>query len=156
MSTQAGNAVLGFLAIVAGVVAIAFALFCGAGELPLRVWLAGAGALGLVTGFTTGLSENPGSGMEFVKFLGAGILVPLVGGVSALLARSQRVTENSTYADAQVVEKVTETVTSSDAMLHPLTVLGSFFVMFALVAILAIIGGLLLRKAGIVPPIKPG
>ena len=139
----------GILAIGGGVAAIAFVLYSGPGELPLRVWLAGAGALGLVSGFTTGLSTKVEAGAEFVKFLGAGILIPLVGGVAALLARPTQVTETSTSSGTQVIQKVTTTVTSSEGLLHPLTVLGSFFVVFSLLAILGIIGGVLLRKAGL-------
>jgi len=56
-----------------------------ADQTPERLWMAGAVALGLVSGFTTGLSKQPGSGTEFVKFLGAGILVPILGGLAALL-----------------------------------------------------------------------
>ena len=37
----------------------------------------------------------------------------------------------------------------SDGSLHPLAVLGSFFVVFGLFAILGIIGGVLLRDGGL-------
>ena len=134
-------------------VGVIVAIWCTALDVPLRAWLAGAAALGLLTGFTTGLSSHAGSGIEFVKFLGAGILVPLVGGASALIARPQQVTEKSTYSGTQLVEKVTTTVTSSDAAIHPLTILGSFFLVFAAIAILGILGGVLARSAGL-PEIK--
>ena len=137
---------------VIGVVAVGcFFVF---NEPPLRLWLAGAAALGLLTGFTTGLSSHAGSGVEFVKFLGAGVLVPLVGGVSALIARPQQVTEKSVYTGTQLSEKITTTVTLSDAAIHPLAVLGSFFLAFALVAIVGIIGGVLAREGKLLPEIK--
>ena len=113
----------------------------------IRLWMAGAGALGLVSGFTTGLSTDAAGKTEFMKFLVAGVSVPLLGGVAALMGKTQEVTENSTYSSTQLVEKTTKTVTSlSDGSLHPLAVVGSFFLMFGVVAILGIVSGMLLRK----------
>jgi hypothetical protein len=116
---------------------------------PGRLWMAGAAALGLLSGFSTGVSTEAGSGKEFVKFLGTGILVPILGGVGILLERTQEVTENSTYSGTQLVERTTTTVTSAtEGSLPALAVLGSFFVAFALLALLGIVGGVLLRKSG--------
>jgi ribose/xylose/arabinose/galactoside ABC-type transport system permease subunit len=119
---------------------------------PVWLWMAGAGALGMVSGLTTGLSTEKGSGQAFVTFLGTGLLVPILGGVAAFLGQTEKVTEESTYANDQLVKKITETVTSfSDGpLLHPLAVLGSFFLAFGVLAILGIIGGALLRKSRLI------
>ena len=116
---------------------------------PERLWLAGAAALGLLTGFATGLSGESGSGKQFVAFVGTGILVPILGGVGAVLVRSERVTEKSTYAGNQLVEKTTETI-PAEGSLDPMAVVGSFFVLFALFGALGLIGGALLKKAGVI------
>jgi hypothetical protein len=116
---------------------------------PGPMWIAGAAALGLVSGLITGLSKQPGSGQAFVTFVGAGILVPILGGVATLLVNTQVVTEKSKYSDTLLIEKSTETVTPhSDGFLHPLAVLGSFFIAFALLAVLGVVGGVLLRDSG--------
>ena len=118
-------------------------------EPPGPLWIAGAAALGLLSGFATGLSKDPGSGKGFVTFVGTGILVPILGGVGALLERTQQMTERSAYSGTQLVVKTTKTVTlPSDGLPHPLAVLGSFFVAFALLAVLGLIAGVLLRKGG--------
>ena len=117
---------------------------------PVRLWLAGAGALGLVSGFITGLSKADGSGPAFMTFLGTGLVVPLLGGVAALLGQTEEVTETSTYLNSQLAEKTTKTVTSvSDGSLHPISVLGSFFLVFSVLAIVGVVGGALLKKGGL-------
>ena len=114
-----------------------------------RLWVAGAAALGLVTGFTTGISEQAGSGQEFVKFIGAGILVLLLGGVATLLVNKEVVTEKFDYSGTQLMLKTTTTETPiSDGFLHPIAVLGSFFTVFAVLAVVGIFAGMLLRKSG--------
>jgi len=114
-----------------------------------RLWVAGAAALGLITGFTTGISEQAGSGEEFVKFIGAGILVPLLGGVASLLVHKQVVTEKSEYTGTQLTLKTTTTETPTpDDMLHPIAVLGSFFAAFGVLAVIGLIAGMLLRLGG--------
>lgn len=119
---------------------------------PVWLWMAGAGALGMVSGLIAGLSKEKGSGKAFITFLGTGLLVPLIGGVAAFLGQTERVTEESTYSNGQLVKKITETATSfSDgSLLHPLAVLGSFFLAFGVLAILGVIGGALLRKSGLI------
>ena len=111
-------------------------------------WAAGAGALGLVSGFITGLSTAEGSGKAFITFLGTGLLVPILGGVGAFLGQTESVTETSTYLNDHLIKKTTDTVTSfSDGdLLHPLAVLGLFFLAFTALAIVGIVGGVLLRK----------
>jgi hypothetical protein len=126
----------GIVLLLLGVAVIVSVPWWGPDDISLRVWMSGAGALGLLSGFTTGFSSRAGSGSEFLKFLGAGILVPLIGGSAALIARAQDV-------DAQL-----ESAPSAD----PLIVLGSFFLVFGLVAILGILSGVLLRRGGL-PPI---
>jgi len=141
---------IGTLVMVAGVVII---LCLAGGKVSVAgdrgpMWIAGAAALGLVSGLTTGLSTHAGSGQAFVTFVGAGILVPILGGVAALLSNTQVVTEKST-SSGPLTEKTTETSTlRSDGFLDPLAVVGSFFVVFALLAILGLFGGVLLREAG--------
>lgn len=139
------------LAVATVVILTGWVMPVGGAGVPMRLWIAGAGALGLVSGLTSGLSKQPGSGTEFVKFIGAGILVPILGGVAALLAKTQEVAEKSTYSGTQLVEKTTRTVTFlSDGSMHPLAVPGAFFVAFALLAVLGIIAGALLRKSGFI------
>ena len=114
-----------------------------------RLWAAGAAALGLTTGFTTGISDQEGSGQNFTTFIGAGIVVPLLGGVATLLVNKQVVTEKSVYTGTQLTLKTTTTETPvSDGFLHPIAVLGSFFVVFALLAVVGIFAGMLLRQSG--------
>ena len=117
---------------------------------PSRLWVAGAAALGLVTGFTTGNSQKEGSGQEFVKFVGTGILVPLVGGVATLLVNKQVVTEKSDYSGTLLTLKTTTTETpTSDGFLHPIAVLGSFFAVFAVTAVVGLFAGMVLRLGGV-------
>ena len=126
----------GIVFLLLGVVVIISVPWWGPDDISLRVWMSGAGALGLLSGFTTGFSSRAGTGGEFLKFLGAGILVPLIGGAASLIARAQDV-------DAQL-----ESAPSAD----PLIVLGSFFLVFGLVAIAGILSGVLFRRGGL-PPI---
>jgi hypothetical protein len=115
------------------------------------LWIAGAGGLGLLSGYTTGLSTKDGSGIELVKFLGPGILVPLLGAAGSLLTRNQTTTEKTTYAGTLPVEKVTTVVTSfADPFMQPVAVVASFFVAFAVLASLGISAGALLRHAGVI------
>jgi hypothetical protein len=152
MAAKRRKLIGGIIVIVVGaasVVLLAAGTLLSVGHAPWELWTAGAAALGLLTGFATGLSQDAGSGKSFVTFVGAGILVPLLGGVGALFERTQAVTEKSTYAGTQIVEKTTTTMTSlSEGSYHPLAVMGSFFTVFAILAIVGIIGGILLRDGG--------
>ena len=95
----------------------------------LAVWLAGAAGLGMLCGYTTGASEHTGAGTELIKFLGAGILVPLLAGIATLLQRPQKTAETYTYTPSdQVATKVVDTTFPAESALsHPLLILGSFF-----------------------------
>ena len=120
------------------------------GRTIIVVWLAGAGALGLLSGYTTGASEQTGTAGEFLKFLSGGVLVPLVGGIAALVRQPERTTERSTYVGDHVTEKITEvTLPSQAAHFHPLLVLGSFFVAYSVLAIIGIRLGVAHRAGGI-------
>jgi hypothetical protein len=131
-------------------------LFVASDELMvIAMWFAGAAALGLLTGYTTGASEQPGTAGEFLKFLGAGILVPFIGGVASLLQRPQVTTESYTYVGTQVAQKLTEVKNLSGVgVFHPLSVLGGFFALYGLSAILGIVIGARHREKG-VASIKP-
>jgi hypothetical protein len=152
MSANTGQRAAGIVLTVIGIIAV-FLLAKGGIMLPTdpaHLWAAGAAALGLVTGFTTGNSEKEGSGQEFVKFIGTGILVPLVGGVATLLVNKQVVTEKSDYSGTLLTLKTTTTETpASDGFLHPIAVLGSFFAVFAVTAVVGLFAGMLLRLGGV-------
>jgi hypothetical protein len=118
-------------------------------QLAARLWGAGAAGLGLLSGFSTGATTELSSKTEFVKYLGAGVLVPLIGGLGALVDKAEKVTEKSVYVGTTLVEKTTTTLSEPLAgSLHPLAVLGSFFGLFAIFAILGIVVGVLLKKEG--------
>lgn len=122
----------------------------------VRLWLAGAMGLGFSVGITTGMSNQPGSAQEFLKFASAGVMVPIFGAIAALLEKSQEVKEVSRYDGTQLIERTTNTVTSfSNGLLNPFAVLGLFFVGFASFAALGIATGILLRKGGVVLPVAP-
>jgi len=126
----------GAVALLIGALAVITVPWWGPEDVSLRIWMAGAGAIGLLSGFTTGLSEKAGTAGEFLKFIGTGVLVPLIGAIAALMARAQDVAadlESSPSAD-------------------PLVVLGSFFLVFGVLGILGIVAGALLRRGGL-PPI---
>jgi vacuolar-type H+-ATPase subunit I/STV1 len=137
------------IGVVVGIFAVVWAVLPWSSENPgqfsMRLWMAGAGALGLVSGFITGFSSSSDSGKAFTTFISTGLLVPILGGVAALLGDTEKVTEKTTYLNSNIVEKTTETVSSiSDNLLHPLAVLGSFFLAFGVLAILGIIAAKLL------------
>lgn len=118
------------------------------------LWLAGGAALGFLSGFTTGASEQTGTAAEFLKFLSAGVLVPLIGGVTALL-RAPQITKETTTSTAGVTEKVITTGPSTEGiLLHPLSVLGSFFLVYSLFAVLGIGVGMFTREKGHVIKIR--
>ena len=144
--------VIGAVCLVLGMVGVAYLgakdALLGESELPARLWVVGAAALGLLTGLVTGLTKEAGSGKQFVAFIGTGLVVPLLGGVGALLARSQEVVERTRYAGTQIVQRSTLTSTIvSENSIHPLAVLGSFFVAFSFAAIIGVVAGALLRMS---------
>ena len=115
-------------------------------------WLAGAAAIGFLSGFTTGASTNAGSGMEFVKFIGTGILIPILGGAGTLYIGEKAYTEKNVYSSSDnLIEQTTNTATSfPNALLHPLAVMGLFFAVFALLAVIGIVAGAALREAKLI------
>jgi len=113
----------------------------------LSIWLAGAAALGLLSGFTTGASKQPGISGEFIKFLSGGILVPLTAAIATALKGPATTTETYEYLGELVAKKVTEVTTPPQMdLLSPLSVLGSFFVVYSLLAILGILLGASQKK----------
>jgi len=90
----------------------------------VALWLSGAAALGLLSGYTTGASDQTGTASEFLKFVSGGVLVPLLGGAAGLVQGSEKASESYSYLDGQLVEKVTATSGPLHAtVFHPLAVL---------------------------------
>lgn len=117
----------------------------------VRLWIAGAMALGFAVGLTTGMSATAGASAEFIKFVSAGVVVPVLGGIGAFLTSREEVLESFRYEEAELVEHSKTTVTAfPDELLHPFSVLGLFFAGFALCAVVGITVGKLLSQAGIV------
>ena len=134
-----------------GAAVIVMAVVAALQASPMMLWVAGAAALGLLAGFTTGLSQQTGVGLEFVKFLGAGLVIPLVGAVAVILNKTQSATETYSYSGTNLDKKVTLTQTEfPDKLSHPLAILGLFFSAFAIFAVVGVIAGSLLKKAGVI------
>ena len=113
----------------------------------LALWLAGAVGLGLISGYSTGASKKTGSTGEFLKFVSAGIVVPLLGATS-IVQGSKVVSESITYVQDQVATKVTDTSgVSYEAGIHPLAVLGGFFLFYGAFAATGIVIGIHHRKS---------
>jgi len=116
----------------------------------LTVWLVGAGALGLLSGFTTGASEKAGAASEFLKFLSAGVVIPLLGGMGTMMGQHPTTTETFQYADGQVIQHVTQSaLDSAEAVLYPVGVFAGFLLVFGLFATFGIILGAKFREGGI-------
>lgn len=152
MTAKQGILAGALIAIIALVVAVLFATgVWGPSDDAPRLWTAGAMALGLSVGLTTGLSNKDGSGQEFVKFVSVGVVIPVLGAVGALLVKRDGVSERWTYDGTVLVEKITTTETSfSNDLLNPFSVLGLFFTGFAVFAVVGIVAGVLLRDGGFV------
>lgn len=99
----------------------------------LVIWLAGAAALGLVTGFTTGASQKAGAAEQLMGFISGGILVPILGAVASLLKQPETTTS--------VI-----TITNPPTEMHPLWVAGSFFALYSIFAIIGIVLGVRRRN----------
>lgn len=116
----------------------------------ITLWLSAAGALGLLSGYTTGASDENGTASEFLKFLSGGLLVPLFGGVAGLVSGSEKVTESYRYVDGQLVEKVTDTQGALQTIAsHPMAVLGGFIVFYSVFAAAGIVLGIHHRSKGV-------
>jgi hypothetical protein len=109
-------------------------------RLIVALWLSGAASLGLLSGYTTGVSTENGTASEFLKFISGGVFVPLLGAVGVLVS-SQRDTER------QSLEKVTEA--SAPAAFFPLAVLGGFLAFYSFFAMAGIILGVWHRSRGV-------
>ena len=111
---------------------IVFVILCGllgliyssTGDLRnISLWLAGAGALGLLSGYTTGASSQVGAASEFLKFVSGGILLPLFGGIATTL--------------------------SNESIFYSLEIIGGFLFFYSLFAIIGLIVGAKSRTDGI-------
>jgi hypothetical protein len=90
-----------------------------------RTWFAGAVALGLLSGFTTGASHETGAGTELMKFLSGAIIAPLLGSVVSL-------TSSTSPAPTPTI--------------HPMWAIGAFFMGFGSAAMLGIMIGISFRE----------
>lgn len=116
----------------------------------VTAWLGGAAALGVLSGFTTGVSDHTGTASEFLKFLSGGVVVPLLGGLGAMIGQAQRTTESYVYDGDNVLQHVTEAgLDSVTTSLYPLGVFGGFLLAYSLSAVLGIILGAKFRTGGI-------
>lgn len=116
----------------------------------VTAWLGGAAALGVLSGFTTGASDHTGTASEFLKFLSGGVVVPLLGGLGAMIGQAQKTTESFVYDGENVLKHVTEAgLDSVTASLYPLGVFGGFLLAYSLSAVLGIILGAKFRAGGI-------
>ena len=115
----------------------------------IALWIVGAAALGLLSGFVTGASEQQGAGAEFLRFLSGGILVPLLGAISSLIQLPQKTTEHFSYSADQITQKITETtIPLPGGYVQPLSIVGTFMLAYSLFAIVGIVVGIHRRKAG--------
>jgi hypothetical protein len=144
---------VGLVLILGGVVVILVLnseLLNPSGSSAATLWLAGAGGLGLVSGFTTGNSAQTGTASEFLKFLSAGIVVPMVAGAVTLLEFRTGTTETWTYAGEKTTSHTTSiTLPEGYEHFHPLWVLGGFFLMYGIAAVIGAVLGAVLRGLGI-------
>jgi hypothetical protein len=116
---------------------------------PQFAWVLGAGALGLMAGLVTGASTQTGIGGQFLTFVSGGILVPLFGGIVALMQFRQGSQEAYTYVGEKIATKTTSVVVPGVEHLHPIWVLGAFFVLYGCGAVVGIVGGMALRESGL-------
>ncbi len=123
----------------------------------VALWLAGGAALGLVSGFTTGASNQTGIGSEFLKFISAGIITPLLGGIVTLLQFRKEMVETSRYEGGQLVQRTTaDVIPEGYVPIHPLWMLGGFFLMYGIFAVVGVVIGAVLRQQKLIEiKIKP-
>jgi hypothetical protein len=148
-------ATLGIAALVILIVLVVTYLSASSVPPILGMWLLGAAALGLVSGFISGASEKEGTAEHALGFLSAGVVVPILVGIAALLRAPQTTTEQTTYDGEHITKKVVDIVNKTEVTeLHPLWVVGSFFVVFGLSTIVGIALGVRRRNETINK--KPG
>ncbi|HUF68933.1 MAG TPA: hypothetical protein VMM79_09860, partial [Longimicrobiales bacterium] len=134
--------------LVPGAIVVAALRLLTPGYDSLLPWTAGGAALGLLSGFVTGASEEQGSGAEFLRFLSGAIVLPLLGALPTLLEGPERMTERYVYAGDQLAEKVVETrLIEATGYVAPLHIIGAFLVAYAIMAISGIVIGADARKA---------
>jgi hypothetical protein len=105
----------------------------------LSIWLTGAGAIGLLSGYTTGVSKQKGVTGEFMKFISGGILVPLVGGIATLMKEPVNNIERYSYTDNVLTEKITSTtLQSQNTHYDALVILGGFLLVYCFLATIGI------------------
>lgn len=149
------NLLIAYVVLVVITLGIAYSASNTAAAPILTMWLLGAAALGLVSGFTTGASEQAGAAAQLIAFISGGVMVPILGGVATLLKQPETTTETNTYSGEQLLQKITAiTATSQASELHPLWVAGSFFAVYSIFAIIGVAVGVR-RRNGTVGR-KPG
>jgi hypothetical protein len=125
-----------------------WAMAVGSSTRTQTAWVLGGGILGLLSGFVTGASNQPGTAGQFLAFISGGVLVPLFGGAVALMQFRQGTMESYTYSGEQVLTKTTQIqLPANIEHVHPIWVLGSFFIAYGLGAILGILAGMYLRDS---------
>jgi hypothetical protein len=113
------------------------------------IWLLGAGAVGLISGFTTGTSKQTGMGTEFMKFLSVGIITPMIAGAVTLLEFRKGTIETWTFEGEKMTGHSTGvSIPAGYEHFHPIWVLGGFFLMYGFFAVVGAVLGIALRKAG--------
>jgi len=149
-SQRATIVVFALLALLCGIPAISFLAVGTERWTLIAVWAAGAGLVGLLSGYTTGASEQTGTASEFLKFVSGGVLVPLIGGLATLVRQPSTTIERSVYSGTQLMQKTTEVILSNpNAPFVPLAVLGSFLIPYCALAVIGILIGISHRQAGI-------
>jgi hypothetical protein len=129
--------------------ALSYAVFRLNGVTLVVVWIAGAGALGLLTGYSTGVSETSGTTTEFLKLIGPGVVIPVLAGIATVVNQPKTTTETFVYVGSQVSSKTTAVTLSSEfAHLHPLALFASFFLFYSTLAVAGILLGVSDREEG--------
>lgn len=118
-------AILGLaVAATAGLLVVSWFLVDPTGALIARMWFAGAVVLGLLSGFTTGASQQNGAGLELMKFLAGAIVAPIL---------------------ASVVSLTSPTGPAPAPTIQPMWAVGAFFLGFGSGAMLGIMIGIYFR-----------
>ena len=122
---------------------------------PGKYWLAGAAGFGLLAGFVSGASEQAGTSLELTKLLGAGLIVPIIGGIGGLVDKTQTVIETMQYDGEQLIGKTTSTIiTLEEGRMPPAEMMGGFLFVFCVGAMFGMFGGIKIRVGGTPLPFK--
>jgi hypothetical protein len=132
-----------YVVLLVGALAVAYLILRSPTAIVLTIWVMSAAALGLLSGFSTGASQNVSPRLQVVTLLSTGIIVPILGGIVALLEQPETTTETNTYSGEYLIKKVTEiTVPNQATELHPIWVAGSFFAAYCIAAMIgSAVGG---------------